>query len=160
MTDLRLVPATRELCEAVADRLRPEECVEVRAASDDSPLEAVLRGYLDSDLCRVALLGAEPLCIWGVRRENWYWRRVWLLGTDAVPKHRMTFLRASRRFLPRVLERFPHLRNWCDASYVKSLRWLKWLGFTIYPAEAYGSQGLPFCRLEIHLNGDENAWAE
>lgn len=160
MTDLRFVVPTRPLCEAVASRLRPEECVEVRAASNDSPLDAVLRGYLNSQFCRVALIGGEPLCIFGMRRENWYWHRGWLLGTDAVPKHRMTFLRKSRELLPLVLRRYPHVHNWCDASYMKSLKWLEWLGFTVNAPEAYGAQGLAFCRLEIHLNGDENAWAE
>jgi hypothetical protein len=39
---------------------------------------------------------------------------------------------------------FPEMRNYVDARHARSIRWLKWLGFTIEEARPMGFAGLPF----------------
>ena len=41
-----------------------------------------------------------------------------------------------------------------DARNARAIRWLRWLGFRIHPAEAHGIQGLPFHRFEMRSPAD------
>ncbi len=65
----------------------------------------------------------------------------WLLGTDAVEKHGPAFLRRSRNFRDQLLTRYSVLRNFVDDRNTVSIRWLRWLGFTLLdPVEIRGYQ--------------------
>ncbi len=68
----------------------------------------------------------------------------WLIGTPLIDKHRRAFTRLSRPYIARMLAAYPKLVNVVDARNVKSIAWLKRMGFTILPAEPMGAAGLPF----------------
>lgn len=68
----------------------------------------------------------------------------WLVGTPLIDRHRGSFIRLSRSYIPRMLAAYPTLLNIVDARNVKSIAWLKRMGFTILPAEPAGVAGLPF----------------
>lgn len=156
---IKIVPATRDICEYVGTHIREEEGMEIAASSFDTPVQAIIRGYLDSTVCKAALTpDGVPFVIWGLKPENWFWTRVWLLGTDDVIKYGVPFLRRTKQALPEILDMYPHIRNWCDARYTVSLRWLKWLGFKVAEPGPYGPMGLPFCLVEKHKEGVTNEW--
>lgn len=153
---LDLVPATRQLVEYAAQFIRREECEEIMAADGETPAEALLRSYFasqDSWIALDKLGGIVAVC--GVSREDWQWSCPWLLGTDKVKELWRPFLRTCKQTLPSVLEKYPNLRNWCDARYERSLAWLRWLGFTVEPPVPYGMNGEPFCKFWIR---SEKPW--
>jgi len=55
----------------------------------------------------------------------------WLLGTDAVERHFVSFLRGSRIWLSAIQNAYPVLQNIVDDRNTVSKRWLQWLGFTM-----------------------------
>jgi hypothetical protein len=63
----------------------------------------------------------------------------WLLGTEAVERHYIAFLRNSVGFRDQLLRRYPVMRNFVDDRNKASKRWLAWLGATLSdPVELNG----------------------
>lgn len=67
----------------------------------------------------------------------------WLLGSDRILAHWREFARRSRTELDRLRRGRP-LSNHVDARNIVHVRWLRWLGAQILPAEPYGLRRLPF----------------
>jgi len=65
----------------------------------------------------------------------------WLLGTNEMRHHRRAVLEKSREYVPAMLVLYPVLRNYVDARYTEAVRWLKWLGFDVKPAQRIGRRG-------------------
>lgn len=55
----------------------------------------------------------------------------WFLATDKFSEFRITFMRQSLDFIMWLIDRYEHLENYIDSRNEKSIRWLKWLGFTV-----------------------------
>ena len=60
---------------------------------------------------------------------------IWLVGTDEIAEHPITFYRLSKKIFERLSDGYERLFNFVDERNTLSLRWLKWLGFTIEPAQ-------------------------
>ena len=66
---------------------------------------------------------------------------IWMLGTDglmATPSHRRQFVRLSQQWIDELLLDWRVLHNWVFAANRKSVAWLRFLGFTVYPAQPHG----------------------
>lgn len=72
---------------------------------------------------------------------------VWLIGTDDIEAHTRAFLMASRAEVALLLEAYSRLFNLIDADNTVSIRWLKWLGFSFFPAIPLN--GWPFLPFEV-----------
>ena len=72
----------------------------------------------------------------------------WLLATEEVERHPVTFYRMSKSLFPLAVSGYERLVNWVDARNVLSLRWLVWLGFRMEPAVPFGVKGLGFHRMD------------
>lgn len=151
--DLTLVPATAEHVEELARRMRPADEAEVLAADGLGLRDSVRLAaeWSDPGTVSAGLAGGELACICGVVRGPFVTGVAypWLLTTGTVDRHRAAFLRASRAVLARWLARYPHLEQHIDARYAQALRWVAWLGFTVYPPEPYGVARLPFHRVQL-----------
>ncbi|MDY2983873.1 MAG: hypothetical protein SOR75_00900 [Synergistes jonesii] len=149
-----LVRATRRHCMETIDDMREADRRELEAAEGDVKI-AVLRGWLGSSYCFAARDGrGRTLGLFGVFREDAHWWCPWLIGTSALDECRRDFVRLSAALFPRLLKRFPNMRNYVDARNERSVRWLKRLGFQFGAPEPYGVAGLPFYRFWIG-GGDE-----
>lgn len=77
------------------------------------------------------------LCIFGYRQNGFLGGGaiVWLLGTkyfDATDYEiKREFLKQSKKTITKWRKKFFLLENYVDSEYEASIRWLKWLGFTI-----------------------------
>lgn len=73
----------------------------------------------------------------------------WMIGTVHLARHRKVFLRETRRSVEEWRSSHTVLTNLVDAQYGQALRWMRWLGFEIYPPEPLGVGGALFCRAEM-----------
>ena len=78
-----------------------------------------------------AIVNGQPEVMFGVGDVNVLTGAgsPWLLGTDAVEKHYVAFLRLSVDFRAQLLERYSVLTNIVHDGNRASIRWLRWLGF-------------------------------
>lgn len=55
----------------------------------------------------------------------------WFLTTEIVTNNKIWFARNTKRLMALYFYGFNHLENIVDARYTESIKWLKWLGFTV-----------------------------
>ncbi len=72
----------------------------------------------------------------------------WAILSPAVEMHPRPFLRASRQEFAKMQEQFYYLINYVDARNTTAVRWLNWLGFTVYEPEDFGVDQLQFHRFD------------
>lgn len=143
-----VVPATEELAVEVALNMRQSDRDEVWASHRLAPVDAVLYAIMGSRDPNVGTVDGEPVIIFGDTPDSPIGRSTspWMLATDEIVKHGSVFVPASRAFIHELLDDvgFTYLHNYVDARNTVSIRWLKRLGFTVYPAAPFGPDGLPF----------------
>lgn len=139
--DIRIVPAIYEHIAPIAIHMRQADRDEVAAASGVSPFEALEFSFKKSTLVRTALVDGAPSVMFGVGDINILAGvgAPWLLGTEAVEENYVAFLRGSVEWRDQLLRRYSVLRNFVDVRNRASIRWLRWLGFTLSdPVEMRG----------------------
>lgn len=154
MTLVEYATPTDADIEIVAANMRHADRQECEAMAACGPLEALGKSILLSHEAVVARVGGEPVCIYGLGfgSVTGGMARPWLLGTDAVEWHCLTFLRSNRRVVREWSERFD-LENYVDARHTMSVKWLKWLGFKIGAPEPFGPFGYQFHHFEMPKRG-------
>ena len=141
-----MLPANRSALAHIAANMREADRAEVWAAGHRTPREALKRAM---DLSAEAWLGYAdnvPAVAWGVAPASLLGETgvPWLLGTEAIERHPLAFLRRCAGALDDLQRGFLVLRNLVDARNRLSIRWLGWLGFTIEPPIPHGPDRLPF----------------
>jgi len=87
----------------------------------------------------VAVFDGVPVCAFGViATDDPHVGRPWMVGTSEIDKHKLAFLRGSKVVVAELLTYWGTLRNVADARNARGLRWLRFMGFTIHPAEHLG----------------------
>lgn len=139
-----VVPATPELVAAVAEGARAEDAAEFWAAAHMLPLPGLLKCCEVSEESWCALADGEPLAIFGVGRIADGVGAPWMLAHVRIGDARGDFMAACRAELARIHKTWAVLLNYVDARNLRSIRWLRSLGFTIGDPEPYGLDQLPF----------------
>lgn len=137
--------------EALLADMRLDDLREAVASSDEPVDAAVCASVHASAVCYAVEIGGRLACLFGVAVIHLApaTGAPWLLGTRWLDQNPRELVRASRQFLDEhLLRRFPQMLNYVDARNVRSIRWLRALGFTIRPAQPYGPMGLPFHRFD------------
>ncbi|HEY5797660.1 MAG TPA: hypothetical protein VIU82_21870 [Bosea sp. (in: a-proteobacteria)] len=131
--DIQIVPARASHLRTIARRMRQADRDEIAAASGRAPLQAMAYSLRKSSIARTALIDGVPEVMFGVGDINILAGvgAPWLLGTDAVERHYVAFLRGSVGWRDQLLRRYPVMRNFVDARNRASIRWLRWLGFKL-----------------------------
>lgn len=136
-------PSVIEDVEYLSQNLRPED-VEECLASGVTPLDALRHGFACSTPCLTGVT-PDPAAMFGVAPGG----LVWLLGTPAIEKHSVAFLRRSHAALEVLHADNDLLWNYTFAKNTLHHRWLKWLGFKfLRKVELQGNQFYEFARLK------------
>ena len=129
--------------------MRAEEVAEVFAATGLEPEAALLTYMKLSVFSRAVFFDGELCTIFGVMETPEGVGIPWLLSSDAVERHPLSFWRASKAILLELRKLYPVLLEYADARYTRCISWARRLGFTVAPAEPHGVLGLPFHPLAI-----------
>lgn len=143
--DYAMVPAEAEhIDDLLAWGIRQADIDECWAASRMTPEEAMREGMKVSSAWTGLLYGI-PVCMFGVTPVSLLsgTGAPWMIGTNYINRHPKAFLVGSKVVIRGMLAQFEHLFNFVDARNKQAVKWLKWLGFTIYDPVPYG----PFNRL-------------
>lgn len=146
-----IVPATAAHAGHVAAHIRAADRAELAAMTTLEPSAAIavsMRGGFES---LAGLVDGEPVCVFGVgSRSALDGTGVpWLIGSDALERHAVPFLRRNRAIVARWLGLFDRLENWVHDEHAVSVRWLGWLGFTVHRPAPWGPFGNAFRRFEM-----------
>jgi len=136
----------------LAANMRHADIAEIQAAGDTRNLFDVVRdGVADSALCVAVESCGELLCIGGAAGRSLMSSKgvAWMLCTKAIEKHNRLFLLHGRDCVRVLLLRYAMLENYIDARNIKSIRWLKKMGFAIQEPMPHPISGRMFCRFSI-----------
>ena len=113
---------------AISPHLRQQDIDEIHAACDWPVEAAVAFSIAHSEKGFTALLDGIPCAVFGVNNGI-----IWLVATDEITTHPVAFFRHSRRIFNNLKEGYSLLENYVHVSNTLSIRWLRWLGFSIEP---------------------------
>jgi len=132
MVEIKFVPATEAHARALANDMRPEEVREL-ALMRFKPLDGLLESIANADFAFAVLFDGEVGYIFGGTILNAMGSvgLIWGLGGNVCNRYPVSFYKLSRKAIGIFLDLCPHWYNYCDAEYVKSLNWLRRLGFEI-----------------------------
>lgn len=143
--------------EHIAPRLRLDDLVEIKAMSGHSDVMKILtRAVSVSSRCWTGCAAdGEPMTLFGVAPVSLLSGigSPWMLGTDRAQKYAMAMVREGRKQILQMLVLYPSLINYVDVRNVRSVRWLRRLGFEIHAPEPAGVYGLPFHKFTLHGDG-------
>jgi len=148
----QIVPATYEHIEQLVPRLRKADLQEIAAATGSDPEGSLAVAVGTSPVAYTWLHKGRVMAMFGAAP---YPGRPgvgipWLLGAKGMDKHKVFFVRRSKKYLAEMLELFPVLENWVDARNTSSIQWLAWIGFALSEVQPFfGIQRLPFIRFNI-----------
>ena len=111
---------------AIAPYLRLQDIHEIHASSDWPVDAAVAYSIAHSEKGAAALIDGKLSAVFGVHNGT-----IWLVGTEEIVRHPIAFFRHSRKIFNKLKEGYSLLENFVHVSNTLSLRWLRWLGFTI-----------------------------
>lgn len=134
-------------------RLRQSDELEVGAACGQTADWGLQRSYEMSEAAWVGLIDGVPACAFGVVRTSLLSSVgvPWLLATPEFEEQGLEIVRLSKTYSNLMRGKFRLLMNYVDARQEKSIRWLRWLGFTLEEATPYGLLQMPFHK--FHMKG-------
>lgn len=140
MANIQFVRPTVEMVEAIAADMRVADVDEVWASNHHTPIEALMKGWQQSDFVAVAVYHGEPLVMLGLVKRDVLTGTglIWMLGSNAALKYRRDFFTKTPPMIDEMLTICPRLCNMVHNKNRDSIRWLRWLGFTIEDPVPHG----------------------
>ena len=131
----------------VADNIREIDKEEALAASDLESIHATLHDSVEGSwLTEVVRVDGEPVLVWGASPVGRGFWGIWLLGTDALDRHKKTLFKESRKFISALLE-VTSARGLINMTLEKNelhQRWLSALGADFGNPGPWGKNGEMF----------------
>ena len=147
---IAIEPATFDHVLDLAPRMRAEDRREIWASRLMTPHRALMASIRAAPAwCWIA--GESVQCMFGIVPSRPGTGIPWLLGSEDLPNRSFSFLRACRPIFSIARQGYALLFNYVDARNRLSLAWLRWLGFSSFPAVPMGPFSLPFHRFEMRV---------
>ena len=123
----------------IADNMRDQDYNELIAAGHDDVYQVLIDSFDKSDMSTTVLYGDVPLAVLGVYRQNIVTGLgvPWLLSSKDALKHKRYFLGLTDQVITEMLGYCPKLYNYVHSENSLSIRWLKWMGFTIHTSDVH-----------------------
>jgi len=123
-------PAHPRHVRAIANRIRAIDALECRAFGR-TPLQSLRLGLKASTPCLTFLCDGRPAAMLGVTPTSVIEGRgtVWMLGTDALDRSHRAILQLAPPILKAIERETPRLENMISVDNMKSMAWLRRLGF-------------------------------
>ncbi len=143
---MKWIEPNEKVIQEIGLAMREADELEVRLSHDLDPLTAVMESAKNSDICR-AIEGdnGDPVGLTGVTNQS-----IWLLGTDgltATKNHRKTLCIDGIKWVEYCLDKTKKpIGNWVYHENKSSIKWLKYLGFTVETPRPYGLSRALFCQ--------------
>lgn len=138
---------------AVANNMRWQDIAELQAmrGEDVSVSDTLFSAVRRSSHCWAAVKDDAVLAVFGIAPVSLLdgLGAPWLLATPNAERFAGALVKQGREYISIMQRIYPRMVNFVDARNRKSIRWLKWLGFTIHDPVPMGVMQLPFHKFEM-----------
>lgn len=141
--------------EYLADNLRDADKIEWEALSGSTDILAAIRASAAGSTEYTIAYDPEgnPAAIYGLSKRIDRSAVIWCVGTDAIVRYPLTFLRQSKKQLRVWARDYPDIDafwNIIHAGNTVHLKWIEWLGGELLPECPLGPQKEPFVPFLLH----------
>lgn len=150
MEKTEILETTIEHVRSLQGNLRKADILEVERSSEHSADWCLEEGFKITEDCKTILLNGDPIAVFGIS-SNLSMSSIgvpWMLGKedlyDLSSESKIDLLIMSKEFIQDASKRFSVMMNYVDSENIKSIKWLKFCGFTVEAALPYGKKGHPF----------------
>lgn len=149
--EVKYLKPTVELIEILAENMRDSDREEVWVSHHETPLEALLGGWNNSEYSVVISVNNEPCVIIGVVKGTLLSGHgiIWMLGTTEALKYKKKFLTEVPKIMKEVFKVYSLVYNYVYVRNIVSIQWLEWIGFKFDPPEPFGVEGELFHRFHL-----------
>ena len=142
----QVVPTELSHMEELSHTMRIADVRECWAANHYTPYDALKHSIYHTDKPFTGLYKGRVMCIWGVGKVSYLSKEgiPWMLTSNLVSQHYREFLRRSPGLLKDMQKEAIVLLNTVDVRNKISIKWLKWLGFTIHDPVPFGPDDMLF----------------
>lgn len=127
----------------LAENLRAADVQEhIAAHGHTNVLKTLEASVQNSDEAWVGEWEGKPAAVWGITRVTPEIATIWCVGTPAIFKAKMTFVKDGRNILRSWFSQSPelqHLFNFVHAKNTRHIRWLSAMGAKILPPVQVGA---------------------
>lgn len=143
--------ATLDDVEFLIENIRPEDVEELDALDGSTVRKALDETENLLENSQVWEVEGEMVCMFGVTplQDDDEVGVIWMLATTEFEQYSMMFAARCKKVVEKMLSGYEYVFNYVHSKNVKSIRWLKWLGFHICDPEPLGKKGATFHRFEI-----------
>ncbi len=136
MSRVAVVPGTKAHARDILANMRGINLVEVERIGVD-PCKTMDEAMDRAVLTWAGTINEKLVCLGGIEQatilsDSAY---LWLVTTKAVEEHSFIFVRRSQIVLDAIFDRYRMVYGVVDKDFERSIRWLRWLGFSIDPPE-------------------------
>lgn len=130
---VKFIKPTEAAIQLIAADMRDADVAEIWASHRHTPIDALMRGWELSDLSVIVECDGVPCTMLGLVVDCVLTGSgtPWLLSSNHALKYKREFLIQSPPVIEQMLDTCPRLSNHVHTKNRVSIRWLKWLGFTI-----------------------------
>ena len=145
--EVKIKKATYHNALELSGKLREADKQEVWASHHMTPDQAVLFIMRVAHVAYSVFVDGRLLTMYGVSKlYGRHGASPWLLATDELDQYGLRFYRTTLPHVQAMLNEYGYLENYVDERNVKSIRWLKWLGFVVEAPAPFGVERIPFHR--------------
>lgn len=127
----QVVEAKRVHCRLLADAMDEQGRELIRKGWGVEPAEGLERAFGISPLCWTILVDGNVAGMFGCSGDEGGTGYAWLTTAPGIEKVRLRFIRRSRQYIDRMLERHGVLASWAHEENKSLLAWLQWSGFRV-----------------------------
>jgi len=140
--EIKYLRPTVPMMEEIAKNMRQADIDEAWVSHHQTPLQALLESWKISSYSVIITVDDEPCVMIGlVIRDILSGNGVpWMLGTNTALKHKKNFFTEVPNVIKEMLTHCSKLHNYVHCKNKVSIKWLKWIGFTLCDPEPYGCE--------------------
>lgn len=149
----RFVPATDAHIKPLIDNINNEVAKELKILMSGSLATDIQKCIKNSDEAWTAFDDDMVICMFGIGKISMLSDvgHPWLITTNLVYKYKRDFLKGAKVSLEYWLKKYGVLENYIPAGLDSLLKWVKWAGFIVSPAQDYGLNKPPLHKIEMRL---------
>jgi hypothetical protein len=115
--------------------LREIDKREARAFMGVEPMRALILTLVESHESWAIMQGDKVQGFFGVCLGDGYGIPWFVSNKELIQNKKLTFIKRSKKIVDKMLKTYGKLLNYVTSENTASIKWLKWLGFTIHLKE-------------------------